>query len=124
MLGTSGARAHTRAPHAVAVAALPGARHARLLAATQRLHVATVTAAPAPLSAAWYRRTTERQMMSKQYVTVRPITNGNGTIASGTPVRIRRKFDGLTLDCARCDCCGYSPTVSRVSPASIAELPA
>lgn len=74
----------------------------------------------ASLTAAWYRRTTDKQMTGLRVVTLRPLTNSNGTIAAGTIMTITRKFDGLSLRADKCSCCEFAPTISRVGPNSVA----
>lgn len=79
--------------------------------------------APAPLTQAWYDRTTLPKMQLARYVTVREIENGHGVIPVGTTVRITGKRGGLNLEADVCEHCRYRPFVSGVRPGSIGLAP-
>jgi hypothetical protein len=66
-----------------------------------------------------YEKLTLKQMQEKRWKTLRTLQNGHMKIPEGTEVRITNKCNGLTLSGEKCETCGVSVYISKVSPLDV-----
>lgn len=70
----------------------------------------------ARVTAAEYKRRTEKDWYGTKVRLMDEIRNGRTVIPTGTVLKVMGKFDGFTLEGNTCECCGVSVLISRVNP--------
>jgi len=68
------------------------------------------------VTAAEYKRRTEKQWRGTQVRLMREIRNGRTVIPRGKILKITGKFDGFTLEGNACTECGVTVLIARVNP--------